>query len=172
MIASILVILSCAAMVAMQPPFPLSPPPVTSDEIVTAIGSDTDARDVIKLVLANLWSQGSSREFVLATEISAHWLPPLNRIEIVRLADTAVGPHLAACGSYWLVFDVKRTDNVVSLKVSQRCGCGFRDYVASLEDGAWHLGPPRAATGRGGWVGGIGSGCVAPPPGCPCFGRR
>ena len=171
MIASILVISGCAAMVAMQPPSQLSPRPVTSDAIVGAIGTDADARDVIQLVLAKLLSQGSSREFVLASQISARWLPSLSTVEIVRLAETAVDPHLAACGSYWLVFDVKRMDNVVSLKVSQRCGCSVREYVTSFEDGAWHLGPPRATAG-GGWTEGIGSGCVGPPPGCPCFGRR
>jgi hypothetical protein len=171
MIASILFSLGCAVTVAMQSPSQLSPRPVTSDAIVAAIGTDADAGDVLQLVLANLLAQGSRREFVLATQISAHWLPSLSRVEIVRLADTAVDPHLAACGSYWLVFDVKRTDNVVSLKVSQRCGCSVRAYVTSFEDGAWHLGPPRAATVGGGWIEGIGSGCVGPPPGCPCFGR-
>lgn len=172
MIASILIILSWAATVAVQSPSQLSSPPMTSDAIVAAIGTDADARDVIKLVLAKLLAQGSSREFVLATQISAHWLPSLSRVETVRLADTAVDAHLAGCGLYWLVSDVKRTDNVVSLKVSQRCGCTTREYVTSFEDGAWHLGPPRAATGSGGWTEGIGSGCVGPPPGCPCFGRR
>jgi hypothetical protein len=172
MIANFLVILGCAATIAPQPPPQLLPRPVTSEAIVAAIGTDADARDVIQLVLSKLLAQGSSREFVLATQISAHWLPSLSRVEVIRLADTAVDPHLAACGSYWFVFDVKRTDNVVSLKVSQRCGCSVREYVTSFEDGAWHLGPPRAATAGGGWVEGIGSGCVGPPPGCPCFGRR
>jgi hypothetical protein len=171
MIASMLIILGCAATVVVQSPSQPSPRPMTSEAIVAAIGTDADARDVIQLVLAKLLAQGSRREFVLATQISAPWLPSLDRVEIVRLADTAVDPHLAACGFYWFVFDVKRTDNVVSLKVSQRCGCSTREYVTSFEEGAWHLGPPRAATG-GGWIEGIGSGCAGPPPGCPCFGRR
>jgi hypothetical protein len=172
MIASILIIVSCAATVAVQSPSQLSPRPMTSDAIVAAIGTDGDARDVIQLVLAKLLAQGSSREFVLDTQISAHWLPSLSRVQIIRLADTAVDAHLAACGLYWFVSDVKRTDNVVSLKVSQRCSCTTRDYVISFEDGAWHLGPPRAATGDAGWTEAIGSGCAGPLPGCPCFGRR
>jgi hypothetical protein len=46
MIASILIILSCAATVAVQSPSQLSPRPMTSDAIVAAIGTDADARDV------------------------------------------------------------------------------------------------------------------------------
>jgi hypothetical protein len=172
MIPSVILMLGCAATVAMQAPSQASPRPVTSDGIVAAIGSDADARHVIQLVLANLLAQRSNREFVLASQISANWLPSLGRVEIIRLADTAVDRHLAACGRYWVVFDVNRADNVVSLKVSERCGCSVREYVTSFEDGAWHLGPPRAATTRGGWAQGIGSGCVGPPPGCPCFGRN
>jgi hypothetical protein len=172
MIANILIILGCAATAAVKSPSQFSPRPMTSEAIVASIGTDADARDVIRLVLAELLAQGSRREFVPATQISGHWLPTLSRVEIVRLADTTVEPHLAACGSYWFVADVKRTDNVVSLQMSQRCGCTTREYVTSFEDGGWHLGPPRATTAGGGWIGGILSGCAGPPPGCPCFGRR
>jgi hypothetical protein len=171
MIPTLIITLACAATVAMQPPSQVLPHPVTSDRIVAAIGSDADARDVVRLVLADLLAQKSNREFVLASQISADWLPLLGRVEIVRLEDAAVNQHLATCGRYWVVFDVNRTNNVVSLKVSERCGCSVREYITTFEDGAWHLGPPRAATGKGGWAQGIGSGCVEVPPGCPCLGR-
>jgi len=170
MILSLIITLSCAATVAMQPPAQVAPRPVTSEAIVAAIGNDADARRVIQLVLGDLFAQRSGREFVLASQIPALWFPTLSRVEIVRLADADVGRHLAACGRYSVVSDVKRSDNVVSLWVSERCGCSGREYRAAFEDGAWHLGPPRAATG-GGWTLGIACGCAGAPPECPCLGR-
>jgi len=170
MILSLIITLSGAATVAMQPQAQVARRPATSDAIVAAIGDDADARRVIQLVLGDLFAQRSGREFVLASQIPALWFPPLNRVEIVRLADGDVNRHLAACGRYWVASDVKRTDNVVSLLVGERCGCSGRECLATFEDGAWHLGPPRATTG-GGWTLGIACGCAGAPPECPCFGR-
>jgi hypothetical protein len=100
MIPSIIIMLGCAATVAVQPSSQASSGPVTSDGIVAAIESDPDARDVIQLVLANVMAQRSHREFVLGSQISANWVPTLSRVEVVRLAATAVDRHLAACGRY------------------------------------------------------------------------
>ena len=66
---------------------------------------------------------------------------------------------------------VTKKDNVVSMTVGSRCGCSTRSFLATFENDGWHLGPPRASAGAGGWSGGIGSGCVGRPAGCPCFGR-
>jgi hypothetical protein len=171
MILSLIITLSGAATVATQPQAQVAPRPVTSEAIVAAIGNDAGARRVIQLVLGDLFAHSSGREFVLASQIPALWFPPLIRAEIVRLADADVDRHLAACGRYWVASDVKRTDNVVSLWVSERCGCSGREYLATFEDGAWQLGPPRAGTGSAGWRLGIACGCAGAPPGCPCFGR-
>jgi hypothetical protein len=162
----------CATLGAAQPPPQLTPSPLTSEGIIAAIGTESDAREVVKLILGKHFEQRNERrEFVLASQIRETWLPALTRTSIVRLADADVDRHLATCGRYWVVSDVTRRDNVVSMKVGERCGCSFRDYVATFENHEWHLGPPRATTGGGSWAEGIGSGCVGPPPGCPCFGR-
>lgn len=139
--------------------------PLTSTDLVRLIGNETDARRVVQFVLAAV---SLGRAFVLASQVRQTWLPTA-RPELVRLPDGEVERHLAMCGRYWLLSDVVRHDNVVTMNVTERCGCSLRAFVISLEEGDWHLGPPHDAARR--WSEGIGSGCFGVPPGCPCFGR-
>jgi hypothetical protein len=158
----ILAILVCAAVAA-----PLSAPQIepslvtTSQGIVTAIGSEADARQVVTLLLDNKFEPYKSlRHYVLASQVREQWLPDRTTIQIGRLAEADVQRHLATCGHYWVLFDITRKDNVVSMKIGLRCGCTVSDYVATFENKEWHL---RRE--------GDGCGCGGSPPGCPCFGR-
>ena len=160
------------AVAAPQPTLQVGRPPLTSEAIAAAIGSEADAREVVRLVLGSLFGQQSSgRFFVLASQVREAWLPEPTAIEIIRLTDADVQRHLATCGDYWGLFDVTKKDNVVSMTAGSRCGCSTRSFLATFENDGCHLGPPRASAGAGGWIEGIGSGCVGRPPGCPCFGR-
>jgi hypothetical protein len=162
------------AVAAPRPTVQVERPPLTSEAIIAAIGSEDDARQVVRLVLGGLFAQQSNGGlFVLASQIRDAWLPETKvaGIEMIRLTDAEVQGHLAACGDYWELFDVTKRDNVVSMMASSRCGCSTRSFVTTFEDGRWHLGPPRAGAGAAGWVGGIGSGCMGRPAGCACFPR-
>jgi hypothetical protein len=145
-------------------------PPLTSVAIAAAIGSDADARTVIAMVLSHAMqpAESSRREFFLASQIRNEWLPTVQRVEFVRLSDDDIAAHLAQCGYYWMIYRVERSDNVVSLWLSQKCGSGTRDYVVSFDGREWRLGPPGTGNDGGGWAPGIGSGFSGRPPGCPC----
>jgi len=159
----ILAILVGAAVAAPLSAPQLEPSLVTTSQgIVTAIGSEADARQVVKLVLDNKFEPYSGlRHYMLASQVRERWLPDRTTIQIVRLAEADVQQHLATCGRYWVLFDITRRDNVVSMKIGLRCGCTVSHYVATFENKEWHL---RRE--------GVGCGCGAPPPpGCPCFGR-
>jgi hypothetical protein len=143
-------------------------PLLTINDITTRIGTDVDARHVFATILTH--AMGHSREFVLASQIRQAWLPAIPNGEFVRLAESDIPEHLAGCGTYWMIDRVERADNVVSVRLSTRCGCSFRDYMVSFDGNEWRLGPPGTDKAHG-WVPGIGSGCFGPPPGCPCFGR-
>jgi len=150
---------------------PVEAPPLPSDWIVSEIGSEASARQVVNLILGSLFEERHrGRDYVLASQIRKDWLPDQATTKIIRLVESDVRRHLATCGHYWVLSDIRRTSNVVSMKVSEKCGCTFKEYVATFENDVWHLGSPYGARG-GGWVEGIGSGCVGPPPGCPCLGR-
>jgi hypothetical protein len=144
---------------------------LTSKDITAEIGTDVDARSVVQLVLSYLMAGGHDhREFFLASQIPVEWLPSIPGVEFVRLADAEIDAHLSACGEYWRVAKVARVNNVVSMGLDIRCGASQRDFIVSLEENLWHLGPPGAGKDGGGWAGGIGSGFVGgPPPGCPCL---
>jgi hypothetical protein len=87
----------------------------------------------------------------------------------VRLTDAQIPDHLQACGFYWMITRLERADDVVSIWFGQKCGGTSKQYVASFEDAAWHLGPPGTGKNGRGWVPGIGSGFVGKPLGCPCI---
>jgi len=141
---------------------------LTSDAIKAEIGTDADARSVVAMILIHLVNQ-QRREFFLASQMRTEWLPSIPGVQFVRLADADIVGHISACGVYWLVDKVERVDNVVSMKLTQRCGGVSRDYIVSFEDNAWHLGPPGTGKDGGGWVPGRGSGFYGgPPPGCRC----
>ena len=143
-------------------------PTLSIADIVTKIGSETDARAVLIAVLTHAMENRSKREFFLASQVRNEWLPAGHSTEFVRLADTELADHLAACGSYWEVGNVQRTDNVVSLALGQKCRGTALFYIVSFDGREWRLGPP---TSRGvwGWTPGIGSGFAGRPPGCPCL---
>jgi len=142
---------------------------LTSSDIKAEIGSDADTRGVLAQVLTHLMDS-ERREFVLASQLRAEWLPSIPGVEFVRLADAEVSKHLAACGVYWLVGKVERVENVVSVMLNQKCGGAARSYIVSLDGHEWRLGPPGTGKDGGGWVMGITSGVLGggPPPGCPC----
>ena len=143
-------------------------PTLTIADIVTKIGSEVDARAVLITVLTHAMASGSKREFFLASQVRNEWLPPVRGVEFVRLADAEISGHLAGCGTYWLMSNVQRNDNVVSLVLSQRCGGTSLGYIASLGERGWWLGPP--GNNNGGWAPGIGSGLLMRrPPACPYF---
>src|SRR5262249_15562435 len=134
---------------------------LTTAQIVAAIGSEGDARRVVTLVIhgaipaGDAIPAGEKRVFFLARQILAGWMPNPTQIELIRLDDPDVERHLAACGKYWIVGDVKRDGNVVSLMLGQRCGGRGLGYVVSFEDGDWHLGPPGTGRNGRGWGPGI-----------------
>src|SRR5262249_55175991 len=74
---------------------------LSSSEIVAKLGSDADARDVVRIVLDHLSSHGSRREFVLATQVLEDWVPAVPGVQITRLSDAEIDNHLAQCGRYW-----------------------------------------------------------------------
>ena len=140
---------------------------LTSNDIEAVIGSDSDTRAVLAQVLSHLMGS-ERREFVLASQLRAEWLPSVAGAEFVRLADAEVSKHLAACGVYWLVGKVERVDNVVWVILNQRCGSATRSYIVSLDRHEWRLGSATGKDGAG-WVPGIGSSLAAgAPPECRC----
>jgi hypothetical protein len=142
---------------------------LTSRAIAAEIGSEADARSVVAQVLTHLMINHERREFVLASQMRAEWLPPIPGVEFVRLVDAEIVRHISTCGVYWLVDKVERVDNVVSMRLTHRCGGALRDYIVSFEGNAWHLGPPGTGKDGGGWRPGIGSGFGGGrPPGCRC----
>ena len=147
----------------------LSTTVLTNSEIVSIIGSDTDARSAISAVLTHAMARGSKREFFLASQISSEWLPTLPGVELVRLLDSEIAAHLANCGLYYVVSRVERAGNVISLSLRQRCGGRSLHYQVSFDGRAWRLGPPGTGKDGGGWVPGIGSGIAGPQPDCPCL---
>src|SRR5690349_10421785 len=109
------------AVAAPQPTVAVERRPLTSEALIAAIGSEADARGVVRLALASLFAQQhNGRLFVLETQIRDAWLPEVKvaPIEIIRLTDAEMQRHLAACGDYWELFDVTRRDNVVSMMIS------------------------------------------------------
>jgi hypothetical protein len=138
---------------------------LTSNDIKANIGTDADARSVVAQVLTHFMINHERREFFLASQIPAEWLPSISGVEFVRLADAEIVGHTSACGRYWIFSNVERADSVVRMKLSQRCGGTTMDYIASFEGNQWRLGPP----GGGSWVPGVGSGFVGGPPAdCRC----
>jgi hypothetical protein len=142
-------------------------PLLTIDDITTRIGTDVDARHVFDAILTHAMRQ-SHREFFLASQIRKEWLPAIPNVEFVRLGNTDIPEHLAGCGSYWIINRVARAGNVVSVRLSARCGCATLDYVVSFDGDDWRLGSPGTDKERG-RAPGIGSGCAGPPPGCRCI---
>jgi hypothetical protein len=89
--------------------------------------------------------------FLLASQIRKEWLPVVQGVEFVRLADSDIAGHLSSCGRYWIISQFERTDNVVSMWLDQRCGGTALHYIVSFDGSEWRLGPPGT------------------PPGCPCL---
>ena len=120
-----LVVASWMCAVAAQPTLPVERSPLTSEAIIAAIGSEADAREVVRLVLGGLSAQQSGgRLFVLASQIREAWLPETNvpAMEIIRLTDAEIQRHLATCGDYWELFDVAKRDNVASMMAPRDAG--------------------------------------------------
>jgi hypothetical protein len=144
--------------------------PLTIASITTAIGSDADARGIFSLVFAHVFQRGSPRkEFLLSSQLRREWLPAVDRVDFVLLAETEAATLISKCGRYWMVSRVERSGTVVSLRLSERCGGTLLGYVVSLDGREWRLGPPGTGQNGGGWVPGIGSGFAGRPPGCPCL---
>jgi hypothetical protein len=159
------VLMTAESLTGQNPATPL----LTLNDIAVAINDEMDARHVFVTVLTHGMGNHERREFFLASQVRSEWLPVIPGVEFVRLTDTEIAGHLSACGHYWLVSKVERVDNVVSMKLNQRCGGTMLDYIVSLEGQQWRLGPPGTGKDGGGWGPGIGSGFVGRPPGCPCL---
>ena len=135
-----------------------APAPLVSSDMIDIIGSEVDARAVIAQVLAETAHLRAT--VFLASQIRSEWLPVVEGIDFVRLPETEIRTFLSGCGRYWIITGLKRTQNVVTLRLELKCGCTARDYTASLDGNIWRVG-----------LNGVGSGCLGPPPDCPCFGR-
>lgn len=146
-------------------------PLLTIDDITTAIGSDTDAQGALSTALAFQFRPQSRprQEYFLSSQVRAEWLPTIEGVEFVRLTGAEIAGHLANCGRYWLLRRVERSDNAVWVELTHRCGGQSRSHVVSFSDGQWRLGWPNRPPGTVGFVGGVGSGFVGRPPGCPCL---
>jgi hypothetical protein len=129
-------------------------------EIVGIIGSDADARAVIAQILAEV-SHKRRGTVVLASQIRPEWLPAMTGVDIVRLPDGEIRPFLSGCGRYWIITNVERTENFVTLRLEMKCGCTFSDYTASLEGHLWRVHRNGQACGCGG----------PQPADCPCVSR-
>src|SRR5262245_28840142 len=92
------------------------PAPLTTADIVTRIGSEADARAVVLTVLTHAMAQ-LRHEFFLAKQVRQEWLPVVGRAELVRVGENDIAGHLASCGTYWVIRDVERTGDVVSLRL-------------------------------------------------------
>lgn len=144
--------------------------PLTRTSLTAAIGGDADARDIFSLVFAHMFQPGSPRqEFLLSSQLRPEWLPVIDRVDLVLLAEPEAATLIAKCGRYWVVGPIKRVGDVVSLSLGQRCGGTLLEYVVSFDGRAWRLGPPGTGENGRGWGPGIGSGFVRRPPGCPCL---
>jgi hypothetical protein len=135
-----------------------SAPLVSSSDIIAIIGSDADARAVIAQVLADTARLRPTA--VLASQIRREWLPEVEGAEVVRLADPEIPAFLHGCGRYWIITKIQRTQNVVRLELSLKCGCSTRGYSAAWDGHLWRVSQN-----------GVGSGCPGYPPDCPCLGR-
>jgi hypothetical protein len=76
---------------------------LTSNDITAEIGTDVDARRVVAQVLTHLLVNHGRREFFLASQMRAEWLPSIPGVEFVRLSDAGIAGHISTCGTYWLV---------------------------------------------------------------------
>jgi hypothetical protein len=141
-----------------------------AENIVAAIGSDADARAVLSVVFAHVFqpSNQGRREFLLRSQIRPEWLPHVDHVDVALMTEADAETLLSACGTYWTVTHVERSDTVVSLRLASRCGGMTRDYIVSLNGQQWRLGPPGTGANGGGWVPGIGCGFAQRPTGCPC----
>ena len=104
------------AVVAAPQSTPRTEPPLASQEIVTAIGSEADTRPVVKLVLGDMFVQryNGLRHHVHESQVREAWLPDRTRIEVGRLPEKLnVQRQLATCGDYWVLFDVTRKERGV-----------------------------------------------------------
>ena len=133
--------------------------PLVSADIMRIIGSDADARTVIAKVLT-LAMADRRRELLLANQIRSEWLPVAKGVDFVRLPDSEIRGVLSSCGSYWVIVDLERTQNVVTMGLHHKCGGTGLGYRASFDGSEWQVRPT--------WVGG---GIPTPQPDCPCLGR-
>jgi len=146
-------------------------PQLAITDIIATIGSDVDARNVFAKVLTHAMANRGRRAFFLASQIRNEWLPVVQGADFLRLADTEIAEYLSACGSYWIIDYLERADNVVSIRLAQKCGGAALYYIVSFDGSEWRLGPPGTGKDGGGWAPGIGSGRANRPPGCPCLDR-
>ena len=149
----------------------LPPPRLAINDIIATIGSDVDARNVIAMVLTHAMAHRGRQQFFLANQVRNEWLPLLQGVDLVRLAETEIAGYLSGCGSYWIISHLERTDRIVSIRLAEKCGGTELHYIVSVDGSEWRLGPPGTGKDGGGWAPGIGSGSVGSPPGCPCLNR-
>jgi hypothetical protein len=149
-------------------------PRLTSDDIALKMGTEADARDVLVIALTYTLAHSGNEsrpEYFLASQLRTEWLPVVPGVQFIRLADTELPAHLAACGTYWWINNLERAGNVVSLMVSQKCGGRSLGLIVSFGYGeGWHLGPEDAGKDHG-WAPGIGCGIYDPLHECACLRR-
>lgn len=130
---------------------------LTDTDIVAAIGSEADTRAALRVVLAPVLGKGQYMPFLLASQVRPEWVPPGSGA--VLLSETDAATLLEQCGTYWVVQQVQRKAEVVSMRLRQRCGGTVLGYDMLFDGSEWRV------TGQG-----IGSGFVGgPPPECKCL---
>jgi hypothetical protein len=144
------------------------PARLTHTQIVNAIGSDADAGRVMWRVVSHAFANRGARHYLLASQVRGEWLPQIEGTNLVLVSDAEATALAGTCETYWILENVSRSNDVVSLHLRHQCaGSGLR-YVVSFDGQDWRLGPPGLTPGQG-WGPGIGSGVVGgPPPECRC----
>jgi len=56
----------------------------------------------------------------ISSQVPDEWMPRLSGVEFVRLSQADAVTHLAACGQYWILDQVRRTGDTVSLQLTRR----------------------------------------------------
>jgi hypothetical protein len=135
-------------------------PALVSTDIIAIIGSDADARTAIGKVLADAMGPYHQTEFLLASQIRSEWLPAVQGVKFVLISDSDLSGFLSQCGTYWIITNLKRTQNVVTMVLDLKCGGRALGYSVSFDGKGWEA----RHTGTG-------SGIIMPQPDCPCLGR-
>jgi hypothetical protein len=136
---------------------------LTEVQIVSAIGSDADAGRVMWRVFSHAFAYRGSRHHLLREQVRAAWLPHIEGTELVLVSDAEATALAGRCETYWIIENVRRANEVVSLNLRRQCAGTTLGYIVSFDGQDWRLGPPGLAAGQG-WAPGIGSGFYGGPP--------